>query len=93
MASAPAPQMAMQTEQAQTGSTMAEGQVETMAAIAAVPGFAAYTQVGLQDRPDFYAPRDIYRNRRIRDANFEMYRLTRTNSDKLQEMIDEQYRR
>ena len=93
MASAPAPQMAMQVEQAQTGNTMAEGQVETMAAIAAVPGFTAYTQVGLQDRPDFYAPRDIYRNRRIRDANFEMYRLTRTNSDKLQEMIDEQYRR
>lgn len=90
--SSPAPQMAMQTEQAQTGNTMAEGQAETMAAIAAVPGFAAYTQVGLQDRPDFYAPRDIYRNRRIRDANFEMYRLTRTNSDKLQEMIDAQYR-
>jgi len=90
--SSPAPQMAMQTEQTQTGNTMAEGQAQTMEAIAAVPGFAAYTQVGLQDRPDFYAPRDIYRNRRIRDANFEMYRLTRTNSDKLQEMIDAQYR-
>ena len=91
--SSPAPQMVMQVEQAQTGNTMAEGQAETMAAIAAVPGFTAYTQVGLQDRPDFYAIRDIYRNRRIRDANFEMYRLTRTNSDKLQEMIDEQYGR
>lgn len=90
--SSPAPQMAMQVEQTQASSTMAEGQAETMAAIAAVPGFSAYTQVGLQDRPDFYAIRDIYRNRRIRDANFEMYRLTRTNSDKLQEMIDAQYR-
>ena len=86
--SAPAPQVAMQSDQ---GNTMAEGQGETMAAIAAVPGFAAYTQVNLQDRPDFYAIRDIYRNRRIRDANFEMYRLTRTNTDKLQEMIDAQY--
>lgn len=91
--SSPAPQMAMQVEQTQASSTMTEGQAEAMAAIAAVPGFSAYMQVGLQDRPDFYAIRDIYRNRRIRDANFEMYRLTRTNSDKLQEMIDAQYQR
>ena len=90
-ASAPAPMATVQTEQ--TANSMGAGQVETMEAMAAVPGFSAYTQVALQDRPDFYAPRDIYRNRRLRDANFEMYRLTRTNSDKLQEMIDEQYRR
>ena len=91
--SSPAPQMAMQVEQTQASNTMTEGQAETMEAIAAVPGFAAYTQVGLQDRPDFYAIRDIYKNRRLRDANFEMYRLTRTNTDKLQEMIDAQYQR
>lgn len=88
--SAPAPAMAAQTEQA--SSSLGAGQAETMDAIAAVPGFSAYTQVALQDRPDFYAPRDIYKNRRLRDANFEMYRLTRTNTDKLQEMIDAQYR-
>jgi len=88
--SAPAPQMAAQTEQ--TTSSLGAGQAETMDAIAAVPGFSAYAQVSLQDRPDFYAPRDIYKNRRLRDANFEMYRLTRTNTDKLQEMIDAQYR-
>ena len=93
MSAAPAPQMAMVQSEQQSGNAMAEGQAETMEAIAAVPGFSAYTQVALQDRPDFYAPRDIYRNRRLRDANFEMYRLTRTNSDKLQEMIDAQYRR
>jgi hypothetical protein len=90
MASAPAPMATTQTEQ--TANSMGVGQTETMEAMAAVPGFAAYTQVALQDRPDFYAPRDIYKNRRLRDANFEMYRLTRTNTDKLQEMIDEQYR-
>lgn len=90
-ASAPAPMATVQTEQ--TANSMGAGQVETMEAMAAVPGFSAYTQVALQDRPDFYAPRDIYRNRRLRDANFEMYRLTRTNSDKLQEMIDAQYQR
>ena len=90
--SAPAPQMAMDQQQQPAANAMAEGQGETMAAIAAVPGFAAYTQVSLQDRPDFYAPRDIYKNRRLRDANFEMYRLTRANTDKLQELIDAQYR-
>lgn len=89
--SAPAPQMA--AEQQPTANAMAEGQGEVLAAIASVPGFSAYTQVSLQDRPDFYAIRDIYRNRRLRDANFEMYRLTRTNTDKLQDMIDAQYRR
>lgn len=62
-----------------------------MAEMAAVPGFTAYAQVSLQDRPDFYAPRDIYRNRRLRDANFEMYRMTQTNSAKWQRMVDEQY--
>lgn len=91
MASAPAPMATAQTEQ--NANSMGAGQAETMNAIAAVPGFSAYTQVALQDRPDFYAPRDIYKNRRIRDANFEMYRLTRTNADKLQEMIDAQYNR
>lgn len=94
MSAASAPQVAMaQSDQQQSGNTMAEGQVETIAAIAAVPGFSAYTQVALQDRPDFYAPRDIYRNRRLRDANFEMYRLTRTNTDKWQEMVNAQYER
>lgn len=88
--SAPAPQMAV--EQQPTANAMSEGQGEVMAAIASVPGFSAYSQVALQDRPDFYAIRDIYRNRRLRDANFEMYRLTRTNTDKLQEMVDDQYR-
>ena len=89
----PAASSQMAAEQQPKANAMAEGQTETMAAIAAVPGFAAYTQVSLQDRPDFYAPRDIYKNRRLRDANFEMYRLTRTNTDKLQEMINAQYDR
>lgn len=89
---APAPAMAtLQGEQANTG--MGAGQGDVMAAMAAVPAFAAYTQVSLQDRPDFYAIRDIYRNRRLRDANFEMYRMTRTSGDKWSEMVDEQYGR
>jgi hypothetical protein len=65
---------------------------EKMEAMASVPGFSAYGQVSLQDRPDFYAVRDIYRNRRLRDANFEMYRMTQSNNAKWQEMTDVQYR-
>lgn len=89
--SAPAPQMAV--DQQPTANAMAEGQGETIAAIANVPGFSAYTQVSLQDRPDFYAIRDIYRNRRLRDANFEMFRMTSVNNSKWQQMVDAQYER
>ena len=76
----------------QTDSGISEGESETIAAIGTVPGFAAYTQASLQDRADFYAIRDIYRRRRLQDANFEMYRLMQTNDARWQEMVDEQYR-
>jgi hypothetical protein len=76
----------------QTDSGMSEGQGDTIAAMGAVPGFAAYTQASLQDRADFYAIRDIYRRRVLRDANFEMYRMMQTNDARWQEMVDEQYR-
>jgi hypothetical protein len=76
----------------QSDSGMSEGQGETIAAMGAVPGFAAYTQASLQDRADFYAVRDIYSRRRLRDANFELYRLMQTNDARWQEMVDEQYR-
>jgi hypothetical protein len=76
----------------QTESGMSEGESETIAAMGAVPGFAAYTQASLQDRADFYAIRDIYRRRRLQDANFEMYRMMQTNDARWQEMVDEQYR-
>jgi len=71
---------------------MSEGQSETISEMGAVPGFAAYTQASLQDRADFYAVRDIYRRRRLPDANFELYRLMQTNDARWQEMVDEQYR-
>ena len=76
----------------QTDSGISEGEGETIAAMGAVPGFAAYTQASLQDRADFYAIRDIYRRRMLRDANFEMYRMMQTNDARWQEMVDEQYR-
>jgi hypothetical protein len=76
----------------QADSGISEGESETIAAMGAVPGFAAYTQASLQDRADFYAIRDIYRRRRLQDANFEMYRMMQTNDARWQEMVDEQYR-
>ena len=76
----------------QPDSGMSEGQGDTISAMGAVPGFAAYTQASLQDRADFYAIRDIYRRRVLRDANFELYRMMQTNDARWQEMVDEQYR-
>lgn len=67
------------------------GQQDDFAAMSASPAFSAYTQVSLQDRADFYAVRDIYKNRRLRDANFEMYRMTQTNDAAWREMVDAQY--
>jgi hypothetical protein len=87
---APAPSSAGSAPQTESG--MSEGQGETIAEMGAVPGFAAYTQASLQDRADFYAVRDIYRRRRLQDANFEMYRMMQTNDARWQEMVDEQYR-
>jgi hypothetical protein len=75
----------------QSESGMSEGQSETISEMGAVPGFAAYTQASLQDRADFYAIRDIYRRRRLQDANFEMYRMMQTNDARWQEMVDKQY--
>jgi hypothetical protein len=77
------------TPQADSG--MSEGQSETISEMGAVPGFAAYTQAALQDRADFYAIRDIYRRRRLQDANFEMYRLMQSNDARWQQMVDAQY--
>ena len=73
-------------------SEMSEGQSETIAEMGSVPAFNAYRQVALSDRADFYAIRDIYRNRRLRDANFEMYRMTQTNDAKWREIVDAQYK-
>lgn len=71
---------------------MAEGQSDTISEMGSVPAFNAYRQVALSDRADFYAVRDIYRNRRLRDADFEMYRMTQTNDAKWREIVDAQYK-
>lgn len=76
----------------QSNNEMAEGQSDTIAQIGSVPAFNAYRQASLSDRADFYAVRDIYRNRRLRDADFEMYRMNQTNDAKWREIVDAQYK-
>lgn len=76
----------------QSNNEMAEGQSDTIAEMGSVPAFNAYRQVALSDRADFYAVRDIYRNRRLRDADFEMYRMNQTNDAKWREIVDAQYK-
>lgn len=76
----------------QSNNEMAEGQSDTISEMGSVPAFNAYRQVALSDRADFYAVRDIYRNRRLRDADFEMYRMTQTNDAKWREIVDAQYK-
>ena len=88
----PPPAASSNENTTQTESGMSEGQSETISDMGAVPGFAAYTQASLQDRADFYAVRDIYRRRKLQDANFELYRLMQTNDARWQEMVDEQYK-
>jgi len=84
--------VATTTSSEKSENEMAEGQSETINEMGSVPAFDAYRQVTLSDRADFYAVRDIYRNRRLRDADFEMYRMTQTNDAKWREIVDAQYK-
>ena len=88
---AAAPVVASTTSE-KSESEMAEGQSETIEEMGSVPAFNAYRQATLSDRADFYAVRDIYRNRRLRDADFEMYRMNQTNDAKWREIVDAQYK-
>ncbi len=84
--------VAASTTSEKSESEMAEGQSETIEEMGSVPAFNAYRQATLSDRADFYAVRDIYRNRRLRDADFEMYRMNQTNDAKWREIVDAQYK-
>lgn len=93
MSAGPAPQMSMAQTDQQSGNAMAEGQGETIAAIATVPGFSAYSQVSLRDRPDFYAIRKIYTRAKIDDAYIKLYRMTASSDAMWAEMVEDQYER
>lgn len=67
------------------------GDSETMAQLGAAPaGYGAYTQARIPDMP-FYQPRDIYKNRRIPDANMALYRMMSGQDARWQQMVDDQY--
>jgi len=64
---------------------------ETMAQLATVPaGYSAYTQARIPDNP-FYQPRDIYKGRRIPDANLVLYRMMRGQDRLWNDMVEDQY--
>ncbi len=64
---------------------------ETMAQLATVPaGYSAYTQARIPDNP-FYQPRDIYKGRRIPDANLALYRMMNGQDRLWNDMVEDQY--
>jgi hypothetical protein len=68
-----------------------EGDKEAMAQLAAVPaGYSAYTQARIPDSP-FYQPKDIYKGRRIPDANLALYRMMQGQDRLWDDMVEDQY--
>lgn len=64
---------------------------EAMAQLAAVPaGYSAYTQARIPDNP-FYQPKDIYKGRRIPDANLALYRMMQGQDRLWDDMVEDQY--
>lgn len=67
------------------------GDSETMAQLGAVPiGYSAYTQARIPDLP-FYQPKDIYKGRRIPDANLALYRMMQGQDRLWDDMVEDQY--
>lgn len=67
------------------------GDSETMSQLAAVPaGYSGYTQARIPDIP-FYQPKDIYKGRRIPDANLALYRMMQGQDQRWNEMVEDQY--
>ena len=67
------------------------GDNEAMTQLAVVPaGYSSYTQARIPDAP-FYQPRDIYKNRRIPDANLALYRMMQGQDQRWNEMVEDQY--
>jgi hypothetical protein len=67
------------------------GDSEAMSQLAAVPaGYSDYTQARIPDMP-FYQPKDIYKGRRISDANLALYRMMQGQDQRWNEMVEDQY--
>ena len=67
------------------------GDGEAMAQLAVTPaGYSAYTQARIPDSP-FYQPKDIYKGRRIPDANLALYRMMSGQDRLWGDMVEDQY--
>ena len=67
------------------------GDGEAMAQLAVTPaGYSAYTQARIPDSP-FYQPKDIYKGRRIPDANLALYRMMSGQDQLWDDMVEDQY--
>jgi hypothetical protein len=78
------PEMGPQPEM--TGNTN-----DAMAEMAVVPaGYGSYVQARIPDAP-FYAPKDIYKKRKIPDAYWELYRMMRSQDAAWNAMVEDQY--
>lgn len=72
--------------------SIAPGQNEAMAELTATPpGFTQYASARLPDAP-FYKPRTIYRQK-LEDANMTLYRMSRSNDQTYNAMVESQYGR
>ena len=73
------------------GSSLTEGQTQTISQMAYVAGFSAYKLVTLPDRQDFYKPRRIYKNNRPVDAYMSIFKMTAANDNLWKQMVESQY--
>ena len=67
----------------------AMGGNEGMVELSAIPAeYAAYSQARIPDVP-FYRPRDIYKNKKVPDAYWELYRMMDSQDKRWNQMVSE----
>lgn len=72
---------------------MTNGSNDAMVELAVAPaGYGSYSQARIPDVP-FYAPKDIYKNRKVPDAYWELYRMMRSQDTAWNAMVEDQYER
>lgn len=82
--------------EANTAPEMAQvsnGTSDAMVELAVAPaGYGSYSQARIPDAP-FYAPKDIYKNRKVPDAYWELYRMMHSQDTAWNAMVEDQYER
>lgn len=66
---------------------------DSMSELAVIPaGYGSYSQARIPDAP-FYAPKDIYKNRKVPDAYWQLYRMMQSQNTAWSDMVEDQYER